>query len=397
MLFELSILFYVALLRFENVDHSFLYKTKYNWIREFSLDFQTVNHCSRSVGVRYNYIKEARFKYFIVLNLHNSDQILPNMALQINKLIFSWLGTDNVYISIYESGSSDYTKEYLRQWSKLLNTNKVRHHFQTETISKTKQMNRIDYLARVRNKALDPLKYLSNIVFDHSIFLNDILFCVDDLLELIHQRIFQNASMVAGLDFDMKKDRLGFYDNWVMRDMNGEIPHFFIENLMTDPKSNIDIQMRDPTQVICIWNGAVVIDPQIFHETIFFRRGNNREPGLNKPGECSASEITTFCMDMIRNGFDKVVLVPTVHVVYNMKDFKKLKFGNDPLSKESTNVRIQTKKVQFRPLPQSFVCEPYHDHWRLNGPNKKLSYKEAIPPRIVKTKVFQRPLKFSAS
>ena len=65
-------------------------------------------------------------------------------------------------------------------------------------------VHRIEYLAEVRNAALRPLYELRDSegeVFDSIIFMNDILPCVDDLLELIWQSRRQNAGITCAADY----------------------------------------------------------------------------------------------------------------------------------------------------------------------------------------------------
>lgn len=63
---------------------------------------------------------------------------------------------------------------------------------------------RIEYLAEVRNAAFVPLHELRDTegeYFDTIIFMNDILPCVDDLLELIWQSRRNNAGITCAADY----------------------------------------------------------------------------------------------------------------------------------------------------------------------------------------------------
>ena len=57
---------------------------------------------------RYNRLKSSKNTFFIALNLFNSEKIIPNLALQITRLV-EFLGKDRVFISVYENGSTDST------------------------------------------------------------------------------------------------------------------------------------------------------------------------------------------------------------------------------------------------------------------------------------------------
>lgn len=63
---------------------------------------------------------------------------------------------------------------------------------------------RIEYLAEVRNAAFVPLHELRDAegeYFDTIIFMNDILPCLDDLLELIWQSRRNNAGITCAADY----------------------------------------------------------------------------------------------------------------------------------------------------------------------------------------------------
>ena len=109
------------------------------------------------------------------------------------------LGAANIYISIYESGSWDESKQMLRQLQDVLITRGIRHRIILDETSheddiarppaaegwiktprgKT-ELRRIPYLSRLRNKTLEPLAELAanGTTFDKVLFLNDIAFTV---------------------------------------------------------------------------------------------------------------------------------------------------------------------------------------------------------------------------
>lgn len=104
----------------------------------------------------------------------------------------------SVYVSIYENGSWDATKSILRQLRQSLEDAGVENHVEIDDESHEKiitqhdpqsgwlqtaygaEMRRIPYLARIRNKALDPLTRLSKsgTKFDKLLYLNDVIFSV---------------------------------------------------------------------------------------------------------------------------------------------------------------------------------------------------------------------------
>lgn len=113
--------------------------------------------------------------------------------------LVSTLGPENVYVSVYESGSWDDSKGALRELDEELErmgvqrtiTLEPRTH--VEEISQTpastgwidtprgkKELRRIPYLSRLRNLSMKPLTdlALNGIIFDRILFLNDVVFTV---------------------------------------------------------------------------------------------------------------------------------------------------------------------------------------------------------------------------
>lgn len=184
--------------------------------------------CSQRIsesGGRYGkLLSDYSRHYFIASNIHQNSPILPNFIHQLLHLIDT-LGRRQVYVSIYESGSSDETRMYLELLRILLDKRSIAHYIVFESEITTGQRedggndrkfdestHRIEFLAWVRNQALKPLDRLPNRqTFDRIIFLNDVYFCADDIHELVFQSLLNNASLTCGLDFD-GDDKLGFYD-----------------------------------------------------------------------------------------------------------------------------------------------------------------------------------------
>ncbi|KAJ2816134.1 hypothetical protein GGI24_005816, partial [Coemansia furcata] len=104
---------------------------------------------------------------FIAANLYNSENILPNMALQLLALADT-LGHSRVFISIYENGSKDKTKEILGQFNSTLNTLSIAHQIRTDEAPRPEHIHRIEYLANVRNLALEPL-YSTDMKYDKTV------------------------------------------------------------------------------------------------------------------------------------------------------------------------------------------------------------------------------------
>ncbi|PLW18951.1 hypothetical protein PCANC_11844 [Puccinia coronata f. sp. avenae] len=191
--------------------------------------------------------KATGHKYFFAINLYNSF--------------------DNVFVSVYENGSSDQTKALLRLFDGLSRSVGIRVVIRTSLRTRGAFHHRIEYLAEVRNAALAPLQELRDSegeLFDTVIFMNDVLPCTDDLLELIWQSRRQNAGITCGADYIFHEEiaQPVFYDNWVARDINGTaLENAPFESIFRDPPSQHAFERHLPIQVQSCWNGIAILDP----------------------------------------------------------------------------------------------------------------------------------------
>lgn len=136
-----------------------------------------------------------------VVGIHwNNEWILRNYWNQAVADLAQTLGPENVYLSIYESGSYDNTKGALVELDRMLDPlgvprnitlSEVTHQDEIVHLSSTgdgwlqteqtgKELRRIPYLSRLRNLSLQPLVDLAKqgIHFDRVLFLNDVVFTV---------------------------------------------------------------------------------------------------------------------------------------------------------------------------------------------------------------------------
>ncbi|KAJ2461149.1 hypothetical protein GGI03_005107 [Coemansia sp. RSA 2337] len=130
---------------------------------------------------------------FVAINLYNNEQILPNMATQLLALA-DRLGHDRIFISVYENGSKDKTREILHRFNETLNALKIAHRIITDSEPKPQHVHRIEYLAKICNFAMEPL-YSSKVKYGHVLFSNDVFFCMSDILELIFQSRAQGSHL----------------------------------------------------------------------------------------------------------------------------------------------------------------------------------------------------------
>jgi len=146
--------------------------------------------------------------------------------------------------------------------------------------------------------------------------MNDILPCVDDLLELIWQSRKNNAGITCAADY-MYHEEIGapvFYDNWVARDINGTaLENAPFERIFHHQQSAEKFQRHLPLQVQSCWNGIAVLDPEPFYSypRVRFRMAKITE------GECSASECSLICNDYWEAGYGRILMVPRVKLAYD--------------------------------------------------------------------------------
>jgi hypothetical protein len=135
--------------------------------------------------------------YIAGVNWNNEIILRSNWNHAVRDLALK-LGPENVYISIYESGSYDNTKGALMELDAELDRLRVPRNITMSYVTHEDEINappgegwivtpqgrtelrRIPYLARVRNLSLEPLYELAEqgVTFDKILFLNDVVFTV---------------------------------------------------------------------------------------------------------------------------------------------------------------------------------------------------------------------------
>ena len=325
-------------------------------------EFKPHNSCQKiSYDKRYSSIRMR--KYYLAINLHNNQEIIPQMFGNIIELI-SYISPKNLFLSIFESGSNDQTKVIIQRFTDIIEKLGIKYQIFTSPLGKTDQMNRIEYLAFVRNLALEPLykdiEVLSSnskftetqVNYDAVLFLNDVYYCANDILELFYQQALNDAHMVAGMDYDAPNGLPMFYDTWVAHLLSGHNARKeFMDRISDDEETNERIEQLLPVQLGCVWNGVAVMSIEPFKKGIRFRRGNNVHPNEKESGECAGSECSTLCLDFIKHGFSKIMMVPRVKVILTYigrirgMDLQSVKRQPKPIYNEiSTKSRKKSKR-----------------------------------------------------
>ncbi|CCM01092.1 uncharacterized protein FIBRA_03140 [Fibroporia radiculosa] len=193
-------------------------------------------------------------KIYIAAAFYNNEQILPYWTNTFLTVI-SYLGTQNVFVSIVESSSTDRSPELLSDFATKLSDMGVAHRVlvRDDTIVKPGDLsfnNRINFLAAIRNRVMEPL--VENGGYSRVLFSNDVYVEPESVIELLETADGQ-YDMACAMDFN----HFGAYDAWVLRDRLGHLTStvwpFFID------APSIKLMHEDaPVPVFSCWNGMVV-------------------------------------------------------------------------------------------------------------------------------------------
>lgn len=155
--------------------------------------------CPAPTGNRYEYLRtnstnirvtNVRPKYFFALDLHQCASLLPRLIGSIVETM-RFLGPEHCVLSIVEGRSDDGTFEILKLLRAEIEGIGAQYFFNSSDLN-PKAGDRISILAELRNQPLEPLtnhpsQYSANTTV---LFLNDVSICMEDTLELIHQRLY---------------------------------------------------------------------------------------------------------------------------------------------------------------------------------------------------------------
>jgi Cryptococcal mannosyltransferase 1 len=137
-------------------------------------------------------------KYYFGLMLRNSATHLPTIADNLLR-VFYHLGEQNVFLSIFEGGSTDegHTTAMIEPFKKLLDATGIEYHIEFE-----------DHVTPdLLNGVLRPLKEMyraTQRVFHSVVMMGDDLWCAEELLELLFQSRGQAASITCSTDVRIK-------------------------------------------------------------------------------------------------------------------------------------------------------------------------------------------------
>ncbi|KAM3538802.1 hypothetical protein ARSEF1564_008279 [Beauveria bassiana] len=254
-------------------------------------------HLARERGYAPRRRRAAQERVYIAGMHFNNGELLKahwnNAVLELTELF----GPANVFVSVHESGSWDDSKEALRDLDHQLESRGVPHRVVMsdvthadeiakggaaaegegetgwiETPRGAKELRRIPYLAKLRNKTLQDLfdLYKKGVTFDKVLFLNDVVFTTEDIVTLMDTN---DGAYAAACSLDFAKPPL-YYDTFALRDAEGSAhimqtwPYFKARESRSPLVNN-----HDAVPVTSCWNGIVVMpaDPFVSPTKLRFR------------------------------------------------------------------------------------------------------------------------------
>lgn len=229
--------------------------------------------------------------FFIVSVHRNTGAILPEWGAAVLALV-DYLGSANVYFSALESGSQDDTKDKLTALKAQLDE---RHVPNTITLGQTvwQQLDemwarpapdaprqegwiwnqedkvydkrRITYLARERNRAMEPMLQAQEqrgVTFDKVLWINDVIFDVQDFVTLLHTR---DGAYAAACSMDYKHPP-AYYDTFALRDSEGRKTASNYWPWFQGGAARDAALRSEPVRVSSCWNGMVIFDAGPFRD-----------------------------------------------------------------------------------------------------------------------------------
>ncbi|KAK3934056.1 cryptococcal mannosyltransferase 1-domain-containing protein [Diplogelasinospora grovesii] len=248
-------------------------------------------------------------------------------------------GPENVYVNIQESGSWDNSKGALRQLAASLNAIGVANEIRLDETTHADEMTipppeagngwiptargrlelrRIPYLARLRNRSLDPLREMARngTVFDYVLFLNDVYFSVPDVYNLLHTN---GGDYAAACSLDFSKPPK-YYDTFALRDAEGHEHAMQTWPYFRSSRSRDALKRSQPVPVSSCWNGMVFMPAAAFYgeEGLAFRGIDDSLAEFHVEG----SECCLIHADNPASYTLGVYLNPNVRVGYNSRAYQ---------------------------------------------------------------------------
>lgn len=254
-----------------------------------------------------------------------------------------YFGPENIYVSIIESGSWDDTKDALRELDTQLGQLGIERTIimsdttHEDEVNRTpgpneagwintprspdkKELRRIPYLSKIRNTVLAPLKAQEEQkkTYSHVLWLNDVIFSVEDILRLLTTN---NGTFAAACALDFSRPP-AFYDTFALRDASGAKPITQTWPYFLDARSRHAMMAGRDVPVQSCWNGVVLFDSTPFyaHTAVKYAKDALTFRGIPDSLSLQHLEASESCLIHIDNPLSKdlgVWMNPHVRVGYN--------------------------------------------------------------------------------
>jgi len=211
-----------------------------------------------------------------------------------------------------ENSSTDKTRRLLIEFDILLDLLNIPHQIIATDLLERGNRYRIEWLAYLRNLAMQPFYDSLNGTYTKVIFINDVRFCFEDIYRLL---LYQNTDIVCAMDVVFIPNGIPeVYDRWVLRTRNGDdaglLYPFFTDG---QPELRSQVIKGQPVAVFSCWGGLFISTGKPFYEGVRFRW----MPKASSKEKCLASECLYISIDFIRRGYKKILIDPWVQVAYN--------------------------------------------------------------------------------
>ncbi|VDC02617.1 unnamed protein product [Peniophora sp. CBMAI 1063] len=327
---------------------------------------------------RFAPLRNANRRVMIALLLHQNGDLISTLAQEL-PVVLEWVGVQNVYLSIFESGSSDGTVEYLRSLSQILDAIGVQHQIITHGEARQEIVEgprRIAVLAAARNTALRPL-YTGKAAAalgsgpDEVFFMNDIFFCAPDLLEMLLQYRRQGMHQACATDWGSHR----LYDRWVLRTISGrgwwrlgDPTKEVFEPLLDDPVDRRRWDRHLPLQVFSCWNGASIIHASAFlpPHNIRFRQSKAdwEDESGNVPSNLTvkASECFLSSVDLWKMGFKRIAIIPKASVAYTVDHYDAFRKDDESFAPKADD-EVFEWVGNWQEAPPEYVVNQDYGRW----------------------------------
>lgn len=287
-------------------------------------------------------------RIFIASTHWNNEQILRDFWNDAVIQLVKHFGPNNTFVSVYESGSWDDSKGALRELQTGLEELNTRHKIVLDTtthedeIAKSpsstgwidtprgrRELRGIPYLSRLRNLSLEPLHALARegIFFDKILFLNDVVFTLEDVRQLLSTN---NGHYAAACSIDYSKPP-HFYDTFALRDSEGHEAIMSTWPYFRSHTSRRATKNANPVPVSSCWNGMVFMDATPFYS----HQHSLRFRGITDSLALSHLEASECCLIHRDNPLSRthgVFINPRVRVGYNKAAYDAVHAHDHPVT-----------------------------------------------------------------